>query len=71
MWNKIGENKTLQFAVLDQIVNSCDDLKKQNKGLRPDLQPLNAEIEYMVDLHSNRPKFEFQKPKRPVDNLKP
>ena len=37
VWSKVGENKTLQFAVLDQIVNSCDDLKRQNKGLKPEL----------------------------------
>ena len=55
----MGENKTLQFAVLDQIVNSCDDLKRQNKSLKPDLQPLNKEIEHMGDLHENRPKYEF------------
>ena len=67
----MGENKTLQFAVLDQIVNSCDDLKRQNKGLKPELQPLNAEIEYMVDLHANRPKYAFQKPKRATDTLRP
>ena len=59
MWSKVGENKTLQFAVLDQIVNSCDDLKRQNKSLKPDLQPLNKEIDHMYDLHENRPKYEF------------
>ncbi len=49
-WSEVANNKTLQFAVLEQIRDNCKQLADKQNEIRPRLKPLEQTCNKLTEL---------------------